>query len=146
MNLNSSIKLKGELSIKKYNVDNNLIEELNVPNLIVTTGKAYIASRMIGTSAAVMSKMAIGSSGGSLLIGNTTLSTELARADLVATSNNAIVTYSATFGPGVGTGSIVEAGIFNASSGGTMLCRTIFPVVNKDANETIVITWNVSVG
>lgn len=148
MNLNSSVKLKGELSIKKYNVDNNLIEELNVPNLIVTTGKAYIASRMIGTSAAVMSKMAIGFSDSSLAPGNTTLINEPpnARADIVATSNNAIVTYSATFGPGVGTGSIVEAGIFNASTGGTMLCRTTFPIVNKDANETIVITWNVSVG
>lgn len=147
MDLHSkNIKMVGELSIKKYSEDNRLIQELNVPNLVVTTGKEYIASRMIGTSSAVMSHMGIGTSGTIPVVGNTTL-TQVARVALdSATVTNAIVTYTATFGPGVGTGSIVEAGIFNASSGGTMLCRTVFPVVNKDSNETIVITWNISVG
>jgi hypothetical protein len=46
---------------------------------------------------------------------------------------------------GVGTGAISEAGIFNASSGGTMLCRTVFPVVNKQASDTIAITWTITI-
>ena len=147
MNFNSQLNLKGQLSIKKYNSKNNLVQELNVPNLIVTVGKQFIASRMIGTSSAVMSHMGIGTTATTPVAGNTTLANQIARVgDLAASVSGAIVTYSATFGPGVGTGSVVEAGIFNASSGGTMLCRTVFPVINKDAGETIVITWNISVG
>jgi hypothetical protein len=53
--------------------------------------------------------------------------------------------YVASFPAGTGTGAIVEAGLFNASSGGDMLCRTTFAVVNKGANDSITITWTVTV-
>jgi hypothetical protein len=59
-------------------------------------------------------------------------------------SGNAI-TYTATFGAGTATGAVVEAGIFNASSGGTMLCRTVFPVINKNAGDSLAVTWVVTV-
>jgi hypothetical protein len=52
--------------------------------------------------------------------------------------------YSASFGAGVGTGALTEAGIFNASSAGTLLCRTVFSVINKAANDTMSITWTVT--
>lgn len=142
-----NIKLKGELLIKKYNEHNRLVQELKVPNLVVTTGKQYVASRMAGTSAAVMSHMAVGSLGTAPVLANTVLNTETGRVALGPTTvTGSIVSYSATFGPNVATGQVVEAGIFNAETGGTMLCHTVFPVINKDENETIVITWNVSVG
>jgi hypothetical protein len=150
VDLNSNLKLKGKLSIKKYSKDNKLVQQLVVPNLVVNAGKQYIATKVVGyvgSSANVMSHMAIGTSATTPVIGNTSLNNQIARVALdSSTVSGTIVTYSATFGPGVGTGSVVEAGVFNASSGGTMLCHTIFPVVNKDANETIVITWNISVG
>jgi hypothetical protein len=150
VDLNSQLNLKGELSIKKYSKDNKLIQQLDVPNLVVTAGKQYIATKVIGytgSSSNVMSHMGVGTSATIPVIGNTALNNQIARVELdSSTVSGTIVTYSATFGPGVGTGSVVEAGIFNASSAGTMLCHTTFPVVNKDANETIVITWNISVG
>lgn len=152
MDLNLQLKLKGDLSIKKYNKDNKLVQKLDVPNLIVTAGKQYIASKIVGytgSSSNVMSHMGIGTSNATPEAGNTTLAAAIsgARVELAPTTvSGTIVTYSATFGPGVGTGSVVEAGIFNALSAGTMLCRTVFPVVNKDGLETIVITWNISVG
>jgi hypothetical protein len=91
--------------------------------------------------------MGVGTSGTTPQAINTALNSQLTRVALdSSTTSGSIITYSATFGPGVATGSIVEAGIFNASSDGTMLCHTVFPVVNKDANETVVITWNISVG
>ena len=43
------------------------------------------------------------------------------------------------------TGAITEAGLFNASSSGTMLCRTVFSVVNKGASDAMTITWTVTV-
>ena len=49
------------------------------------------------------------------------------------------------FPAGTGTGAVVEAAILNASSGGTLLCRTVFSVVNKAAADTLKITWTVTV-
>jgi hypothetical protein len=135
------------LSIEKYNAENKLIEKIEVPNLVVTTGKAYVASRMIGTTATVMTHMAIGTTGTAPAVGDAALGAQISRVSMgTSTLANNIVTYSATFGPSDGQGSIVEAGIFNAATGGTMLCRTTFPVISKDSNEAIVITWNISVG
>jgi hypothetical protein len=56
-----------------------------------------------------------------------------------------VVTYVASFGAGTGTGAVTEAGILNASSGGTLLCRTEFSVVNKGANDSMSITWTITV-
>lgn len=59
--------------------------------------------------------------------------------------NTSVITYAATFAAGTGTGALVEAGIFNASSAGTMLCKTSFDVVNKQVNDTIAITWTINI-
>jgi hypothetical protein len=47
--LQDSIKLTGRLSIKKYNDKDELIYETEVPNLVVTAGKEWIATRLIGS-------------------------------------------------------------------------------------------------
>ena len=47
--LQDSIKLTGRLSIKKYNDKDELIFETEVPNLVVTAGKEYIAGRLISS-------------------------------------------------------------------------------------------------
>ncbi len=56
-----------------------------------------------------------------------------------------VTTYTATFPPGVGTGALVEAGIFNDPAVGTMLSRVVYPVVNKGAADTMSVTWTVTV-
>jgi hypothetical protein len=55
------------------------------------------------------------------------------------------VVYVATFPPGTGTGAVTEAGILDNSTGGTLLCRTTFGVINKAAADTLGITWTVTV-
>jgi len=55
----------------------------------------------------------------------TALQTELARVANVATSSVNVLQLSATFGPGVATGAVTEAGLFSASSSGTMYARTL---------------------
>jgi hypothetical protein len=52
----------------------------------------------------------------------------------------------ATFGPGVNTGAITEAGLFSASSGGTMFARKVFGVYTKEAGDTVVFTWQITIG
>ena len=146
MLMNEMIKATGRLSIEVFSSSGLLKEKINVPNLVVTTGRNYIASRMTATSATAMSHMAVGTGTTGAVIANTTLETELTRRALDSQSTAANVsTYIATYGAGIATGSITEAGIFNAASAGTMLCRTTFGVVTKAADDIMVITWNVTI-
>ena len=147
MNLHSDIKITGKLTIKKFNSKNELIQEVEVPNLIVTTGKQYIANRLTSSSPSIISHMAIGDQSDSPNLNQIELVGELGRSELTSsTLVGTTIVYVAVFEPGVGTGSIVEAGIFNDSSAGTMLCRTTFPVITKGLTDTIAISWTVSVG
>ena len=147
MNPNEIIKATGRLDIVVIGPDGNIKDSRQVDNLVVTSGLGFIASRMAATTAGVMSHMAIGSGTSAAAAGNTSLGTELGRTALASTAvTGAQVQYQATFGPGVGTGAVTEAGLLNAASGGTMLCRTVFSVVNKDAGDTLGITWTVTIG
>ena len=143
--IQETVKATGALQIKLYGPDGKLKQEQNVKNLVVTTGKGFIAGRMVGTPTA-MSHMAIGSGTVDPAVGDTTLGTELGRVALSSSAAaGAVVTYVASFGAGTGTGAVTEAGIFNASSAGTLLCRTEFAVVNKGADDSLSITWTVTV-
>lgn len=53
----------------------------------------------------------------------------------------------ATFGAGVGTGAITEAGTFNIVTANTvdMWMSASFAVVNKAAGDSIVATWTLTV-
>lgn len=142
-----NIKMTGDLVVCKFDEQLNLVEQIEVNNLVVTTGKEYIAQRIASNSTDVMSHMAIGSNNTTASLGNTQLIAQLGITPLDSVDvSGTVVTYSATFAPGVGTGNIVEAGIFNSDTGGIMLCRTTFPVIIKDPSTTISITWNISVG
>ena len=139
--LNDDLKLTGKLTIA---INGETVKE--VPNLVVTAGKGYVASRMKDTSATAMSHMAIGSGNTAAAAGNTALESELARTGLTSTTvSGADIVYVDTFAAGTGTGAVKEAAILNASSGGTMLCRTVFSVVNKGASDAMTITWTVTV-
>lgn len=145
MNTIENIKATGRLNIVVLGPDGQVKDEREVDNLVVTAGLGFIASRMKDATAAAMSHMAIGSGTAAAAAGNTALGTELGRAALTSTTvTGAQVQYQATFGPGVGTGAVTEAGLMNAASAGTMLCRTVFAVVNKDVGDTLAITWTVT--
>ena len=139
--INEDLTLKGHLSIR---LNGEVVQD--VPNLVVTTGKNFVASRSKETTSAAMSHMAIGTGTAAAAAGQTTLSAEADRNTLTSTAvSNNTVTYVATFGAGEGTGAIREAGLFNASSSGTMFCRTVFSVVNKGASDSMTITWIITV-
>ena len=144
--LQDSIILTGALKIVLTDAQGNIKDEQEVKNLVVTVGKNFIASRMKDATATAMSHMAIGTGTVAAAVGDTTLGTEVGRVALTSTTvttNN--VAYVATFPAGTGTGAITEAGILNAASAGTLLCRTVFSVINKGAADTLGITWTVTV-
>ena len=139
--INDGLKLTGKLKIA---LNGETVQEID--NLVVTDGKEYVASRMKDASATAMSHMAIGSGSTAAAAGNSALGSELGRVALTSTAvSGAVVTYTATFAAGTGTGAVTEAGILNASSSGTLLCRTVFSVVNKGTSDSMTITWTVTV-
>jgi hypothetical protein len=143
---NDNSKATGKLTIEIKNDKGTVIETREVKNLVVDTGLDYIASRMKDTTDTAMSHMAIGTGSTAAAAADTTLGTEADRNALTSTTvtDNAVA-YVASFAAGEGTGAITEAGIFNASSGGTLLCRTVFSVVNKGASDSMTITWTVTI-
>lgn len=143
--IEETVKATGEVQIKLFNADGSVKEEKTIKNLVVTVGKTWIAARMVGTPTA-MSHMAIGSGTTAAAAGDTTLGTSLGRVALTSsTSSGAVATFVASFGAGTGTGAVTEAGIFNDVTAGTMLCHTVFSVVNKGASDGMTITWNITV-
>ena len=143
-NINDQLKMKGSLQIR---LNDEVVRE--VDNLVVTAGKGYVASRMKSDASggsAIMSHMGIGSGSTSAAAGDTALGSQLGRVALTSTGiSGAVLTYTASFAAGTGTGAVTEAGLFNASSSGTMLCRTVFSVVNKGSSDSMTITWTVTV-
>lgn len=145
--IRDDLTMTGRLKIVLSNADGQIVDVRESKNLVVTTGKAFIASRMAGSSASVMTHMAIGTSSDTPVAGNTTLGSEVARATLTSTTpNNNDVVYVATFPAGSpsSTAAIVEAGLFNAASGGTMLCHAPIGVITKPPTMSLTITWTVT--
>ena len=141
------LKVAGSVNVVIRDESGKQKENFTIPNLVVTTGLAYIASRMKDATATAMTHMAVGTGNTAAAAGNTALETQLgsrvALTSTTVTSNS--IAYVASFGAGVATGALTEAGIFNASTSGTMLCRTVFAVINKGASDTMTITWTITI-
>jgi hypothetical protein len=148
MNTIENLKVTGALRVVLTGADGQIKDDRELKNLVVNTGLNFIASRMKEATATVMSHMSLGTGTTAAAAGDTTLGTEISASRVALTSTTVTanqVTYIASFAAGVGTGAVTESGIFNASSSGTMLCRTVFPVVNKQAGDSMTVTWTVTV-
>ena len=144
--INDKIRSSGELEVTLRKADGSIKEEHTFSNIVVSTGKEFIAARMIDDTVPMMAEMGIGDSDATLEVGNTALMNQLARKPLQnSTVASNVVTYVGEFLDGVGTGGIVEAGIFTGGTPDTMLCRTTFPVINKEVDDILTINWNVTI-
>jgi hypothetical protein len=152
--IKDNLKIKGQLVIEKTTAAGE-VERTEVNNLVVDDGIEYILSCVVndsnndgtGDRPAVMSHMAVGTDGTAQVSTDSALGAEIVsggRQGLVSTTLDSATNsmeFVCLFDAGEGTGAIEEAGIFNASSGGTMLARTTFPVINKEALDKLTITW-----
>ena len=157
------VQAKGKVSIVLTDENGNIKDERNIDNMVVTIGKNHFTMKTLGylgstgssggaTISNTMSHMAVGTLNTAAATGQTTLATEIARVAFpvgtptlaTTTTTGDSIQYVATFAATVGTGALVEAGIFNASSAGNMLCRTVFSTINKGASDSMTITWTVS--
>ena len=144
-----TVTLTGKLIIK---INDDVVRE--VPNLVTTAGKGLIASRLASASDGVVTHMAIGTGTTAAAAGDTALVTEVTR-QAVDTSGGTVstntITYTRTFAaddPDItapATTAVTAAGLFTASSSGTMLARTVFAVVNKGEADSMTISWVITI-
>lgn len=141
--LNDKLSLTGALTIS---VNGEVVRDIK--NLVVTTGKELVAQNLQGGNVVPVTHMGVGTGTTAAAAPDAALESELDRNALTTsggTQTGAEVLFESTWLPGDGTGALTEAGLFTAATGGVMLARTVFPVVNKGADDTISIAWTVTI-
>jgi hypothetical protein len=129
--------------------DGKIVEQREFGNIVPTIGFQLIClavgsySTKTGTPSARY--IAIGSSATAPAAAQTALGGELARGigSYTFPSGSKYYRLEKLFPAGTGTGAIKESGQFNKTTGGAMLNRGTFDVINKGASDTLRMTWRV---
>ena len=136
--------LIGNLTAELHKADGT-VEITHKHNAILDGGFDFIANA-IGVSASrpnVMSHIAVGTGTTPVAVTQTELATQLsakvATYDHIAGTKT--FTFTTTFNAVEATGAITESAVQNAETGGILLDRVVFPVINKGADDTLKITF-----
>lgn len=137
----------GSLRAELRNSAGMIKEFREIDNVFTDVGDAHVADQMSSSpDESAMSHMAVGTSTTTLTAGDTTLGGETDRNALTSFTQGSggddnKVVYVGDWAAGDATGALTEAGIFNSSTGGTMLCAQTFSVINKGDSDTLQITY-----
>lgn len=141
-----SVELRGRYRAVLEGAPGEVKQVVEGDNVVTTVGKEFIASFLksatAGAATFTCNYMAIGTDATAEAIGNTALGTESARhTGTVSYTSGGIFNVTATFVSGLGTGAIVEYGLFSSSTGGTLLSRDTEAAINKGANDTLTVYY-----
>lgn len=114
-------------------------------NVVVDNGLEklceFLNSAAATASTNTFKYIAIGTDSTAEASSNTALGTEVSRhTGTVSYISGKIYQVKATFATGSGTGAIVEYGLLNSNTGGTLFARDTESAVNKGANDTLTVT------
>lgn len=139
------LKVEDNVRLILTNTETGEVVHDSVHNVVTTAGKNAIADQLL--AAPTLGKpthMALGTG----VPAANALGAEIGGSRVAFTSKtraNAVVTIQADFVAGVGTGTLTEAGVFDASGAGNMHMSTNFGAVAKDANFALTIIWTLTV-
>jgi len=139
------IKINGHVTAELYE-KKDLIQRVEQPNLVVDTGKSYLANRILNDGFPLIDKIGIGSGTSVALDSNTVLEDQTGITTILfkGIEDTNVLTFTATFPEGVGSGDIREVGLFAADN--TLICRTLFNTpFNKQPSQFLNITWKLQV-
>ena len=145
-----SLHLTGNWRLEVIGPDGKVKDVREKRNLIVNAGlnylREFILDSVTPTTLPRMGWIAIGSDATAVAAGNTALGTELAReaVETYTAGGTGVASIDNTFGAGVGTGTVTEAGVFSASTAGTMLNRVVFAAVTKGAGDSLKVTFTLT--
>lgn len=147
------ITMKGRVRACLWDKDGNLKQEQVVDNLVVTAGKAGIASNLTAGSPTPASmrvnKIALGTGTNSPAAGDTTLQTETYRKNTAsAASASNVATITGYFTATETSGTFREAGLFMSGTAsadtGTLLSRVAINIT-KTTSDTLTIEWTITI-
>ena len=150
----NSIKVRGFLRLQVKDKDGNLLQDTGFSeNLVTNAGLAAIAG-LVGNTGSItaFTYLAVGTSSTAAAASQTTLVAEItdtglarasatvSRSTTTATNDTLQFDYVWTAS---GSKSILEVGVFNASSGGTMLARKVITQVDVVNTNTLTATYKI---
>ena len=110
-------------------------------NKVTNNGLAWIADQLSAGSGNPISHVAVGTGTLNDDGTDTELDSELTRVAITSnTPSSNSFTVVASFGAGVGTGSLTELGLLNASSGGTLIAAKVINIT-KESTDSYTVNW-----
>jgi len=144
-----NIKVSGEMKIEIFGPNGELKDSGTYKNLIVNGGRDFIFAQISGTGTTTnMQYTGIGTSNTAAGATQTALLAEVGTRQEHAYAHSAgttTMTAISTFAAGNGTGTIQEAGLFTASTSGTMLNRVNGINKVKAAGDSLQITYTLTI-
>jgi hypothetical protein len=146
--MNENIKVTGRITVYK---NGELVCERD--NVVTTVGKNAIASLLNSANAGttLVTHMGFGGSSAAVSAGDTALGAELAgngyaRASVSRSNPSAnVIQYVATLTGITASVTVQEAGLFNASTGGTLIAHQLTgPVQLAQSSDSLQITWQIT--
>lgn len=144
----------GKVLIQLQDVRTGKIREGLFDNMVVTAGKNSMADALRGTTAnskGIITYCAVGTSTQAPALADTSLIAELGRKliSVRSVSNNTAI-FQTFFTTSEVIGTLREAGLFGddasaTANSGTLFCRVAINRT-KTINDTLTITWNVTLG
>lgn len=141
-------KATGEVCIEIRDKDGNLKDKREIKNLVVTVGKEKMAERAFLAAPATEGPkyMGVGKSSTAAAAGDTELHEQDGARKEVTTRKveGKVGTFAVTFGEGEHTTTLKECGLFSTASAGSLYARAVFTEVVKGAEDTLTITWKIT--
>jgi hypothetical protein len=152
--LEDAIRLRGCFEIGLYNLKGEMVDYRKVDNVVVTSGRSYVLSRLVSASPQtdLINSIAVGTATSGPATGDTLLGSEalrLAISSFVTTglgANPPSWQAIATFATNQANTTLGEAGIFNATGANvqTMLSHVTFATISKQSTNTLAISYTIS--
>lgn len=152
---NNEIKITGECLIEIRDAKTGRLKSRElVKNLVVTTGKTSIAQALRGDVAnnkGQITYCAVGTGTNVPAAGDTALQTEVDRKQVSIRSNTAnVAEFQTFFNQNEANGVLREAGLFGDLATDVAGSGTLFSRLNinrtKTSNDTLTLTWRITVG
>jgi hypothetical protein len=147
MNLSTPVVLKANVLVETFDVrTGEKLSESRHSNMAVDSGLNLLRDFLYGDGPTHITHGAVGTDTAATVAGDTALTTEVFR-DVIAArvKGTQSLTLQFVLGSTHANGStLTEAGLFNASSGGTMYARVVTSAVNKTALVSVLYTWTLS--
>ena len=142
------VRVRGRMHLEVFSPDGELRDERIVENLITTVGRNAITDQLLGSpSLSKPTHMEVGTSGTAPAVGDTTITGGFGRVAFTSkTRNTNVLTMVGDWAAGASTGALQEAGVWDASTSGTLHARATFTTINKAAGDTLKITWTWTIG